>query len=59
VKYLIAFHVPNVNLLHQLQVAESRMIYAEDKEAEVKLLERSVEELDCTVNVLENKVVLN
>ncbi|XWS54846.1 hypothetical protein CRYUN_Cryun10bG0124600 [Craigia yunnanensis] len=30
--------------------------YAEDKEAEVKLLERSVEELECTINVLENKV---
>jgi kinesin family protein 15 len=59
VKYFIAFHVPNTILLHQLQVAESRMIYAEDKEAEVKLLERSVEELECTVNVLENKVVLN
>lgn len=37
-------------------MAESRKMYAEDKEAEVKLLERSVEELECTVNVLENKV---
>ena len=37
-------------------MAESRKTYAEDKEAEVKLLERSVEELECTINVLENKV---
>lgn len=37
-------------------MAESRRIYAEDKEEEVKLLERSVEELECTINVLENKV---
>lgn len=37
-------------------MAETRKIYAEDKEAEVKLLERSIEELESTVNVLENKV---
>ncbi|KAK3025634.1 hypothetical protein RJ639_042132 [Escallonia herrerae] len=37
------------------QVAETRKVYAEDKEEEVRLLERSVEELECTVNVLENK----
>ena len=37
-------------------MAESRKTYAEDKEAEVKLLERSVEELEYTINVLENKV---
>lgn len=37
-------------------MAESSKSYAEDKEAEVKLLERSVEELECTINVLENKV---
>lgn len=37
-------------------MAETRKFLAEDKEAEVKLLERSVEELESTVNVLENKV---
>lgn len=37
-------------------MAETRKNYAEDKEAEIKLLERSVEELESTVNVLENKV---
>jgi len=40
-------------------VAETRRIYAEDKEEEVKLLERSVEELESTINVLENKVSCN
>jgi len=40
-------------------VAETRKIYAEDKEEEVKLLERSVEELESTINVLENKVSCN
>ena len=45
-------------MLCWLQVAESSKIHAEDKEAEVKLLERSVEELECTINVLENKVSL-
>lgn len=54
-KYLIVF-ISNFNLLHQYQIAESRKIYAEEKEAEVKLLERSVEELECTINVLESKV---
>ncbi|KAM7253486.1 hypothetical protein ACFE04_021640 [Oxalis oulophora] len=38
------------------QIAESCKTYAEEKDAEVKLLERSVEELEFTVNVLENKV---
>ena len=37
-------------------MAESRKIYAEDREEEVKLLARSVEELESTVNVLENQV---
>lgn len=31
-------------------------MYAEQKEEEVKILERSVEELECTINVLEKKV---
>ncbi|CAN1307272.1 Kinesin-like protein KIN-12D [Linum perenne] len=39
-----------------MQEAESQKIHAQDKEAEVELLERSVEELECTINVLENKV---
>lgn len=35
-----------------------RKAYVEEKEEEVKLLERSVEELECTVFALENKVKL-
>lgn len=31
-------------------------MYAEQKEEEVKILERSVQELECTINVLEKKV---
>lgn len=31
-------------------------MYAEQKEEEVMILERSVEELDSTINVLEKKV---
>lgn len=31
-------------------------MYAEQKEEEVKILEHSVEELECTINVLEKKV---
>ncbi|MCI31136.1 kinesin motor domain protein, partial [Trifolium medium] len=37
-------------------MAETRKVYAEDKEAEVELLERSIEELESTINVLENNV---
>lgn len=33
-------------------------LQAEEKEEEVTLLERSVEELECTVNVLENEVLI-
>lgn len=43
------------HLCHQ-QLAEIRRLQVEDKEEEIKLLEQSVEELECTVNVLENKV---
>jgi len=39
-----------------MQIAESRRIYAEEKEEEVKLLEKSVQELDSTISVLEDKV---
>ncbi|KAM1066242.1 hypothetical protein ACFX1X_021953 [Malus domestica] len=38
------------------QESESSKMYAEQKEEEVKILERSVEELECTINVLEKKV---
>ncbi|XP_068655925.1 kinesin-like protein KIN-12D isoform X2 [Aristolochia californica] len=38
------------------QMAEVSKTYAVDKEEEVKLLEKSVEELECTINILENKV---
>lgn len=31
-------------------------MYAEQKEEEIKILERSVEELESTINVLEKKV---
>lgn len=34
-----------------------RKVQAEEKEEEVKLLERSIEELECTINVLEQKVL--
>ncbi|KAL3351025.1 hypothetical protein AABB24_023431 [Solanum stoloniferum] len=37
-------------------VADIAKLQAVEKEEEVKLLERSVEELECTVNVLENEV---
>lgn len=38
------------------QESEASKIYAEQKEEEVKILEHSVEELECTINVLEKKV---
>ncbi|XP_075476802.1 kinesin-like protein KIN-12C isoform X2 [Primulina tabacum] len=38
------------------QESEGSKMYAEQKEEEVKILERSVEELECTINVLEKKV---
>ncbi|XP_043725080.1 kinesin-like protein KIN-12E isoform X2 [Telopea speciosissima] len=38
------------------QESEASKIYAEQKEEEVKILERSVGELECTVDVLEKKV---
>ncbi|KAH0993179.1 hypothetical protein GBA52_004662 [Prunus armeniaca] len=38
------------------QESEASKMYAEQKEEEVKILERSVEELECTINVLEKKV---
>lgn len=34
-------------------------MYAEEKDEEVKILEHSVEELEGTINVLENKVSLS
>jgi len=41
-----------------MQIAESRRVYAEEKEEEVKLLVESVQELDSTISVLEDKVPL-
>ncbi|XP_051135829.1 kinesin-like protein KIN-12D isoform X2 [Andrographis paniculata] len=38
------------------EAAEFQKVSAEEKEEEVKLLERSIEELECTINVLEQKV---
>ncbi|OIS98460.1 phragmoplast orienting kinesin-1 [Nicotiana attenuata] len=38
------------------QASEASKMYAEQKDEEVKILEHSVEELDGTINVLENKV---
>ncbi|KAF3456467.1 hypothetical protein FNV43_RR01117 [Rhamnella rubrinervis] len=38
------------------QESKASKIYAEQKEEEVKILEHSVEELECTINVLEKKV---
>ncbi|XP_031256347.1 kinesin-like protein KIN-12C [Pistacia vera] len=38
------------------QESEASKIYADQKEEEVKILEHSVEELECTINVLEKKV---
>ncbi|KAJ8431312.1 hypothetical protein Cgig2_032302 [Carnegiea gigantea] len=38
------------------EIAESRRVYAEEKEEEVKLLEESVQELDSTISVFEDKV---
>lgn len=43
-------------MLCHVQVAETRKLYLDEKEEEVRLLERSVEELERTVNVLESKV---
>jgi kinesin family protein 15 len=39
-----------------LQIAEEQKAYAEGKDEEVKLLERSIEELENTVCALESKV---
>ncbi|XP_065863918.1 kinesin-like protein KIN-12C [Euphorbia lathyris] len=36
--------------------AEASKLYVEQKEEEVKILENSIEELECTINVLEKKV---
>jgi hypothetical protein len=39
-----------------LQIAEEQKAYAEGKDEEVKLLEKSIEELENTVCALESKV---
>ncbi|KAL5781898.1 hypothetical protein ACOSP7_006927 [Xanthoceras sorbifolium] len=38
------------------QESEASKIYADQKEEEVQILEHSIEELECTINVLEKKV---
>lgn len=43
-------------VLCQIQLAETRKLCLDEKDEEVRLLERSVEELERTVNVLESKV---
>ncbi|XP_062108915.1 kinesin-like protein KIN-12C isoform X2 [Humulus lupulus] len=43
-------------IIEARQVSEACKIYAEQKEDEVKILERSIEELESTINVLEKKV---
>ncbi|CAN8258819.1 unnamed protein product [Cochlearia groenlandica] len=45
-----------VRYIEAQEMAESRKIYADEREEEVKLLEGSVEKLDYTINVLENQV---
>ncbi|XP_024015333.1 kinesin-like protein KIN-12D [Eutrema salsugineum] len=45
-----------VRYIEAQEIAESRKIYADQREEEVKLLEGSVEKLEYTINVLENKV---
>ncbi|XVF20551.1 hypothetical protein REPUB_Repub12eG0010200 [Reevesia pubescens] len=42
--------------LHGNKLTGASKIYAEQREEEVKILEHSVEELECTINVLEKKV---
>ena len=41
-----------------MQIAEQMKAYAEEKNEEVKLLERSIEDLEITVCTLEKKVSL-
>ncbi|KAG2306209.1 hypothetical protein Bca52824_025957 [Brassica carinata] len=45
-----------VRYIEAQEIAESRKMYADQREEEVKLLEGSVEQLEYTINVLENKV---
>ncbi|CAH2053339.1 unnamed protein product [Thlaspi arvense] len=45
-----------VRYIEAQEIAESRKMYADQREEEVKLLEGSVEKLEYTINVLENKV---
>ncbi|KAL7178397.1 hypothetical protein ACSBR2_031527 [Camellia fascicularis] len=44
------------NAVEARQDSEASKVYAEQKEEEVKILEHSVQELECTINVLEKKV---
>ncbi|EPS64519.1 hypothetical protein M569_10262 [Genlisea aurea] len=42
--------------LEAQEIAEFQKVHAEEKEEEVRLLEKSIQELECTINVLEHKV---
>ena len=50
---LFFLYNPSVVLL---QIADERKTYAAEKDEEVKLLERSIEELESTIFALENQV---
>lgn len=52
----LLMNVIYTELIFHFQESEACKVYAEQKEEEVKILEHSVEELDCTINVLETKV---
>ncbi|KAL0707268.1 hypothetical protein Bca4012_073694 [Brassica carinata] len=45
-----------VRIIEAQEIAESRKMYADQREEEVKLLEGSVEQLEYTIDALENKV---
>jgi kinesin family protein 15 len=51
----VLFSCNNPSVVH-LQIADERRTYAEEKDEEVKLLERSIEELESTICALETQV---
>ncbi|XVF33410.1 hypothetical protein REPUB_Repub17cG0166300 [Reevesia pubescens] len=53
---LVSFWFLGFWYLHGNKLTGASKIYAEQREEEVKILEHSVEELECTINVLEKKV---
>ena len=50
------FYLSKPNFGFSSQEAKASIIYAQEKEAEVRVLESTVSELESTVDVLENKV---